>query len=35
LRVRIPLGPEGAKVLECIQRLGSEVLPKARDLTAS
>jgi len=35
LRVRIPLGPEPAKVLECIQRLGSEVLPKARELTAS
>ena len=35
LRVRIPLGPEPAKVLECIQRLGNEVLPRARELASS
>ncbi|MGA2410597.1 MAG: LLM class flavin-dependent oxidoreductase [Candidatus Binataceae bacterium] len=30
LRGRIPLGPEPDKVIECIQRLGEEVLPQAR-----
>ena len=30
LRIRVPLGPSPEKVLECIQRLGEEVLPKAR-----
>jgi hypothetical protein len=30
LRIRIPLGPAPAKVMECIQRLGEEVLPKFR-----
>ena len=32
LRIRIPLGPGAAQVRECIQRLGSEVLPKAHSL---
>jgi hypothetical protein len=30
LRCRIPMGPEPQRVLECIQRLGEEVLPKLR-----
>jgi len=30
LRIRVPLGPSPEKVLECIQRLGEEVLPRAR-----
>jgi alkanesulfonate monooxygenase SsuD/methylene tetrahydromethanopterin reductase-like flavin-dependent oxidoreductase (luciferase family) len=30
LRIRIPLGPSKPQVLECIQRLGEEVLPKFR-----
>ena len=30
LRIRVPLGPAPEKVLECIQRLGEEVLPRAR-----
>jgi alkanesulfonate monooxygenase SsuD/methylene tetrahydromethanopterin reductase-like flavin-dependent oxidoreductase (luciferase family) len=30
LRIRIPLGPPKRQVLECIQRLGEEVLPKFR-----
>jgi len=30
LRIRVPLGPAPAQVLECIQRLGEEVLPRAR-----
>ena len=30
LRIRVPLGPSPQKVLECIQRLGEEVLPQAR-----
>jgi alkanesulfonate monooxygenase SsuD/methylene tetrahydromethanopterin reductase-like flavin-dependent oxidoreductase (luciferase family) len=30
LRIRIPLGPAPEQVLECIQRLGEEVLPKFR-----
>jgi probable F420-dependent oxidoreductase len=30
LRIRLPLGPAPEKVLECIQRLGEEVLPRFR-----
>ncbi|MGH7879636.1 MAG: hypothetical protein ACREQD_09080, partial [Candidatus Binataceae bacterium] len=30
LRVRVPMGPSKEKVMECIQRLGEEVLPKFR-----
>ena len=30
LRLRLPLGPEPARVRECIQRIGEEVLPKLR-----
>ncbi len=30
LRVRVPMGPSKDKVMECIQRLGEEVLPKFR-----
>jgi hypothetical protein len=30
LRIRVPLGPTPGEVMECIQRLGEEVLPRAR-----
>jgi alkanesulfonate monooxygenase SsuD/methylene tetrahydromethanopterin reductase-like flavin-dependent oxidoreductase (luciferase family) len=30
LRCRVPLGPSAPQVLECIQRLGEEVLPQLR-----
>jgi alkanesulfonate monooxygenase SsuD/methylene tetrahydromethanopterin reductase-like flavin-dependent oxidoreductase (luciferase family) len=30
LRVRVPMGPSKEKVMECIQRLGEEVLPQFR-----
>jgi hypothetical protein len=30
LRIRIPLGPAAEKVMECIQRIGEEVLPNYR-----
>jgi probable F420-dependent oxidoreductase len=30
LRVRVPLGPSKERVMECIQRLGEEVLPRYR-----
>jgi probable F420-dependent oxidoreductase len=30
IRVRVPLGPAKEQVMECIQRLGEEVLPKFR-----
>jgi len=30
LRVRVPMGPRPQQVLECIQRLGEEVLPQLR-----
>jgi hypothetical protein len=29
--VRVPLGPSKEKVMDCIQRLGEEVLPKFRN----
>jgi alkanesulfonate monooxygenase SsuD/methylene tetrahydromethanopterin reductase-like flavin-dependent oxidoreductase (luciferase family) len=31
LRCRVPLGPKPQQVLECIQRLGEEVLPKLKN----
>ena len=31
LRVRVPMGPAKEQVMECIQRLGEEVLPKFRN----
>lgn len=31
IRVRVPLGPSKEQVMECIQRLGEEVLPKFRN----
>ena len=32
LRCRVPLGPAAEQVLECIQRLGEEVLPRLREV---
>jgi hypothetical protein len=31
IRVRVPLGPSKEQVMECIQRLGEEVLPRFRN----